>query len=242
MTETCLILGAGVPDGLGGAAAIRFARAGLHSIVTGKTLAKVEATAHAIQKLGYSADAMSVDVTSEADLDAAFAHAEKRGGQLAAVLFNAGNNMPISFEDLTPEQFETFWRVSCFGGFLAAKRALPVLARQQRGTLIFTGASASLRGKPGYGQFAAAKGALRNLAQALAREYGPKGVHVAHVIIDGAVNGDRIATRFKGYLDQLGEDGALDPAAVADAFWMIHAQHRSAWTHELDLRPFKENW
>lgn len=242
MAETCLILGAGVPEGVGGAAALKFAREGLHVIVTGRTLAKVQQTVDAIQKAGGSADALAADVTSEADLDAVFKHAADRGEPIAAVLYNAGNNMPLAFADLTPDQFESFWRVSCFGGFLTAKRALPILAGQERGTLIFTGASASLRGKPNFAHFASAKGALRNLAQALAREYGPKGVHVAHVIIDGAVNGDRIAKGFAGYLEKLGQDGALEPAAIADAFWIVHNQHRSAWTHELDVRPFKEAW
>jgi len=108
--------------------------------------------------------------------------------------------------------------------------------------MLFTGASASLRGKPNFAHFSAAKGALRNLVQALAREYGPKGVHVAHIIVDGVVNGDQVKSRFGDYLDKLGEDGALDPAAIAEAFWMIHSQPRSAWTQELDLRPFKEAW
>jgi NAD(P)-dependent dehydrogenase (short-subunit alcohol dehydrogenase family) len=119
---------------------------------------------------------------------------------------------------------------------------MPILSEQGFGSIIFTGASASLRGKPSFGHFASAKAALRNLAQALAKEYGPKGVHVAHIIIDGVVNGDRAQTNFGTYLDKLNEDGALDPAAIADAYWMVHSQNRSAWTHEVDLRPFSENW
>lgn len=127
------------------------------------------------------------------------------------------------------------------GGFHTAKRAMSLLARQGSGSMLFTRASASLRGKPN-AHFSAAKGALRNLAQALAREYGPRGVHVAHIVIDGVVDGERARSLFGDYLDNLGEDGSLDPGDIADTFLMVHNQHRSAWTHELDLRPFKETW
>lgn len=242
MTETVLILGAGTPDGVGGAIAFRFAQAGYHVLVTGRNLKKVELTRDAIVAGGGYADAMSCDVTLEGDLDAVFSALADKRGAIASVIYNAGNNAPIPFEALTPEQFEAYWRVCCFGGFLAAKRAMPLLAAQGRGSMLFTGASASLRGKPNFGHFSAGKGALRNLAQSLAREYGPKGVHVAHLIVDGVVNGDQVRTRFGDYLDRLGEDGALDPAAIAEAFLMVHEQPRSAWTHELDLRPYSEAW
>ena len=119
---------------------------------------------------------------------------------------------------------------------------MPLLREQGNGSMLFTGASASMRGKPYFGHFASAKAGLRNLAQALAREYGPQGVHVAHIIIDGVVNGDRVRTGFEGYIEKLGEDGALDPDAIAEAFWSVHKQPRSTWTHEIDLRPFRENW
>lgn len=240
MTENILLLGAGPPSGVGGAIALRFARAGYHLLVTGRTHAKLEATCAAIAAEGGSAEALICDVTSETDLDAAFAALTAREGSVASVIYNAGNNSPTSFEALTAEQFEAYWRVCCHGGFLAAKRAMPLLAGQGHGSMLFTGASASLRGRPNFAHFAAAKGALRNLVQALAREYGPKGVHVAHIIIDGVVDGDQVRSRFGAYLDQLGEDGALDPAAIADTFLMVHDQPRTAWTQELDLRPFKE--
>lgn len=240
MNESILLLGSGPPSGVGGAIALRFARAGYHMLVTGRTPEKIEATCAAIAAEGGSAEAMTCDVTSEADLDAAFAALVVTGQSVAAVIYNAGNNTPIAFDALTAEQFEAYWRVCCLGGFLTAKRAMPLLAGQGRGSMLFTGASASLRGRPNFAHFAAAKGALRNLVQALAREYGPQGLHVAHLVIDGAVDGEQGRTRFGDYLDRLGEDGALDPAAIAEAFWMVHQQPRSAWTHELDLRPFKE--
>lgn len=241
MSETVIILGAGASKGIGGALARRFAKEGHHVIVTGRTEEKMTALAGELTSAGASAEGMKVDVTSEADQDALFAHAATKG-PLAAVLFNAGSNDLISFEDLTPETMESFWRIGCFGAFLTAKRAIPILTTQGRGSLFFTGASGSLRGRPNFMHFAIMKGGLRMLAQSLAREYGPKGVHVGHFIIDGVVEGDMVRNRIGEYLDALGEDGSLSPDAVADAFWYLHQQPRSAWTHELELRPFKETW
>ncbi|MEM9724162.1 MAG: SDR family NAD(P)-dependent oxidoreductase [Pseudomonadota bacterium] len=241
MTQTVIVLGAGASDGVGGALARRFAAEGRHVIVGGRTEAKVAAIASEIAAAGGSAEGIRVDVTAPADQDAVFALAAQRGS-LDAVLYNAGSNAIIPFEDLTEAQFESFWRVGPLGAFHTAKRAMPILARQGSGSMLFTGASASLRGKPNFAHFAASKAGLRMLAQSLAREYGPKGVHVGHVIIDGIVDGDMVRSRFGEYLDALGEDGALAPAAIAEAFWMLHAQPRTAWTQELDLRPFKENW
>ena len=161
-------------------------------------------------------------------------------------IYSGSNNVtlsgPVPFEDLTPAMFEEFWRIGCYGAFLTAKKAMPILKQQGQGSILFTGASASLRGRPGFGHFAATKAALRNLVQALAREYGPQGIHVAHVVIDGIINGDIVRGRYGEYLESLGEDGSLAPDAIAQAFWVLHTQHRSAWTHELDLRPFNEKW
>lgn len=241
MIETVVILGAGAPDGVGGALAHRFAAGGYHVIASGRSPDKLASLAEAVQATGGSIETRQVDVTSAADQDALFVSAGK-AGPLAAVLFNAGNNAPIPFDALEAETFEAFWRVGCLGAFLTAKRALPLLTEQGRGSLFFTGASASLRGKPNFAHFSAMKAGLRMLAQSLAREYGPQGVHVAHFLIDGAVDGDNVRSRFAGYLDQLGEDGSLTPSGIAEAFWYVHQQPRATWTQELDLRPFKENW
>ena len=228
-------------EGVGGALAKRFAGEGHHVLVTGRTEEKMQTLASGLRDAGFSAEGLRVDVTSEADQDALFARAAELG-EIAAVLYNAGNNAIIPFEELQPETVEQFWRVGCFGAFLTAKRAVPVLAEQGKGSLFFTGASASMRGRPNFAHFASMKGGLRMLAQALAREYGPKGVHVAHFIIDGVIDGEIVRSRFGEYLDQLGEDGGLSPDAIADAYWHVHTQHRSAWTHEMDLRPYKETW
>ncbi len=240
--DTVVILGAGTPNGVGGALARRFGREGLHVVVSGRTLEKVNASAHEVIAAGGSAEGFQADVTSEQDQDSLFAHVASLGKPVAAVVFNAGSNVPVPFETITAGEFEAYWRIGCLGGFLTAKRAMPLLVEQGCGSLLFTGASASLRGRPNFGHFASSKAGLRNLVQALARQYGPQGVHVAHVIIDGVVNGDIVQGRFGEYLDSLGDDGSLDPDAIAEAFWALHAQHRSAWTHELDLRPYKEAW
>lgn len=241
MSETVIILGAGAPDGIGGALSRKFAAGGYHVIVTGRTLAKVQTIAAQVKDAGGSIEAMEVDVTLEADQDRLFEHAKARG-PIAAVLYNAGNNAIIPFEDITTEKMEHFLQVGFWGGFHTAKRAIPILKAQGRGSLFFTGASGSLRGKANFAHFATTKAALRNLAQSLAREFGPQGVHVAHFIIDGVIFGQRAKDGFQEYLDSLGEGGALSPDAIAESYWHVHNQHKSAWTHEMDLRPFKENW
>lgn len=241
MPESVIILGAGASDGVGGALARRFAAEGLHAIIAGRTKEKVQKIAQEIVNAGGSAEGVRADVTSEADQDALFALAAERG-PIGAVIYNAGNNAIIPFENLDAETLESFWRVGCFGAFLAAKRAIPLLRQQSKGSLLFTGASGSMRGKPNFAHFASMKAGLRMLAQSLARECGPQGVHVAHIVIDGVIDGEMVRSRFGEYLESLGEDGCLKPKAIAEAFWHVHTQHRSAWTHELDLRPFKENW
>ena len=241
MSETVIVIGAGASKGVGGAAARRFAKEGYHVIAAGRTLEKVDAVAAEIKAAGGSAEGFQADVTIAGDQDALFAHAATKG-PLAAVIYNAGNNAIIPFEELEPELVEKFWRVGCFGAFLTAKRAIPVLKAQGKGSLFFTGASGSMRGKPNFAHFASMKAGLRMLAQSLAREFGPHGVHVAHFVIDGVIDGDMVRSRFGEYLDQLGDDGGLSPDAIADAYWHVHSQHRSAWTHEMDLRPFKETW
>ena len=241
MPDTVIVLGAGASQGVGGALGRKFAQQGHHVIMTGRTAAKVEKLAEEISAAGGSSESFQVDVTSEADQDALFDHATSRG-PVAAVLYNAGNNAVIPFDQLTPDTVEQFWRVGCFGAFLTAKRAIPLLERQGRGSLFFTGASGSRRGKPNFAHFAMMKAGLRMLAQSLARTYGPSGVHVAHFIIDGVIDGDMVRGKYGDYLDNLGEDGGLSPDAIAEAYWHVHTQHRSAWTHEMDLRPFKETW
>lgn len=227
--------------GIGGALARRFASEGYHVIVTGRTLEKVQLVAEDIRKQGNSAEAMQVDVTSATDQDALFEHVKSRG-TVSAVLFNAGNNAIIPFSELTEETYEQFWRIGTLGAFLTSKRAIPILEKQGFGSLFFTGASGSLRGRPNFAHFASMKAGLRMLAQSLAREYGKKGIHVSHIIIDGIVDAEKTRLKFGEYMDSLGDDGILSPDAVADSYLHLHNQPRSAWTHELELRPFSEKW
>ncbi|NQX93642.1 MAG: SDR family NAD(P)-dependent oxidoreductase [Erythrobacter sp.] len=241
MTKSVVILGVGVSNGVGGALARRFASEGFHAIVSGRTPEKIEAVVEEVKAGGGLAEAVRADVTSADDQDALFEVVASRG-EVAAVLYNAGNNAIIPFEQLDAQTYEAFWRVGNFGAFLTAKRAIPILRAQGEGSLFFTGASGSCRGRANFAHFASMKAGLRMLAQSLSREFGPAGVHVAHFIIDGVINGDMVRGKYGEYLDTLGEDGSLSPDAIAEAFWHVHTQHRSAWTHEMDLRPYKETW
>jgi NAD(P)-dependent dehydrogenase (short-subunit alcohol dehydrogenase family) len=187
---------------------------------------------------GGTVETVVADVTQEKEVLGVFERV--RGDNIALVVFNAGNNARIALSDLTAAEIEDFWRVGCFAGFLVGKAAADVMTRQGSGTIIFTGASASLRGRPGFAHFAAAKAGLRMLSQSMAREFGPAGIHVAHVAIDGGINGERLRSRYPDRSAQSGDDGLLNIDALAEAYWQLHRQHRSAWTQELDLRPFKE--
>jgi NAD(P)-dependent dehydrogenase (short-subunit alcohol dehydrogenase family) len=235
-----VVVGVGAEAGLGARLCERFAREGLHVLVAGRTAARLEAVVARIRAAGGAATALPTDTTREADVLRLFAAADAQGGgRLELVAYNAGNNAMKDFLEMDAAFFEDTWRVACFGGFLVGREAARRMVAQRRGTLLFTGASASLRGRPPFGAFAAAKAGLRSVAQTLARAHGPQGVHVAHVVIDGGIAGERLA-RFTELVRAKGEDGLLDLDAIADTYWMLHRQHPSAWTHELDLRPFKE--
>ncbi len=241
IVQQAIVVGVGAEQGLGAALARRFAREGHHVIVAGRSKDKLRKVASTIEDEGGSAEAIVADVTIEADVIALFDHSAKsEQGALDLVVFNAGNNVRHDIRTLSASLFEGAWRTSALGGFLVGREAVKRLERQARGTLIFTGATASLRGKPPFTAFAAAKAALRSVAQSLAREFGPLGVHVAHVIIDGGINGEKLSQAAPQRKAERGEDGLLEIDAIADVYWRLHQQHRSAWTHELDLRPFKE--
>ncbi|MGQ0622128.1 MAG: SDR family NAD(P)-dependent oxidoreductase [Panacagrimonas sp.] len=242
---TAVVIGVGSERGVGGAVCRRFAREGCHVLVAGRTAAKIDALAAAIRDAGGSAEAVLTDATSEADVIALFDRAMNPGegfDPADAIVFNAGNNQIIDFQALTAAQFEDFWRVGCFAGFLVGREAARRLLPLGRGTVIFTGASGSLRGKPGFAHFAAAKAGLRMISQSMARDYGPKGIHVAHVLIDGGIDGDRLRKAIPAMVERLGSEGLLGVDAIAENYWHLHRQPRSAWTQELDLRPFKENF
>lgn len=242
---TAVVIGVGAEEGIGAAVCRRFANGGHHVLVAGRTAAKIERVAQTIKEHGGSSEAVVTDTTLEADVIRLFDRAMSPGEGRApadAVVFNAGNNQTIDFRELSADQFEDFWRVGCFAGFLVGREAARRLAPLERGTVIFTGASGSLRGKPDFAHFAAAKAGLRMISQSMAREFGPQGIHVAHVLIDGCVYGARLKAFIPQLVEKLGEQGMLNVDAIAENYWHLHQQPRSAWTQELDLRPYKEQF
>ncbi|MDG1986680.1 MAG: SDR family NAD(P)-dependent oxidoreductase [Halieaceae bacterium] len=240
MTDIAVVVGVGAINGLGAAIAKRFAREKYTVIVAGRTSEKVDPVAENIAAAGGKCISKRTDASSEKDISELFELASSKG-KVKATIFNVGNNQIIDFSDLTAEILETFWRSNVLSGFLTAKAALPLLEKQG-GSLLFTGASASIRGKPKFAHFGSAKAGLRNLAQSLAKEFGPRGVHIGHIIVDGVINGELAKTRFRDYLESLGESGSLEPDAIADSYWFLHTQPQNAWTFELDVRPYKEPW
>ena len=235
------VVGVGASAGLGAAIARRFAAGGLTVVVTGRTKAQLDTVVAEIEAAGGRGIAAPGNVTQETNLIAIRDRIEAQG-PLEAAIFNAGNNRWKPTLEVETEFFEEIWRVGCLGGFIFGREAAKPMVARGRGSLLFTGASASLRGKPQFTAFAAAKAALRSTAQSMAREFGPRGVHVAHVVVDGAIDGDRINTRLPELAKQKGPDGLLKIDAIADSFWFLHSQQRSAWTQELDLRPFSESF
>lgn len=240
-TRLVWIAGVGASAGLGAALARRFAHEGLTVAVTGRSRERLETLVDEIRGAGGDAIALAGDVTSESDL-AAIARQLAETGALEAAIFNAAGATRAPALDLTAEQFEAAWRVTTLGGFLFAQAALPLLLARERGSLLFTGATASLRGRPPFAAFASAKAGLRSLAQSLAREFGPKNIHVAHVVVDGGIDGERLRNSAPQRVAERGPDGLLNPADIADAYWHLHQQGRSAWSQEIDLRPFNESF
>jgi NAD(P)-dependent dehydrogenase (short-subunit alcohol dehydrogenase family) len=233
------VVGVGASAGLGAALGRRFAKAGLTVALTGRNSDRINSVTAEITKAGGRAHALPGDVSSAEDIKRLTAEVQALG-TLGVAIFNAGNAVRGTPLEITPEQFESTWRGSTYAGFLFARATLPLLLEAGTGTLLFTGATASIRGRGPFTAFAAAKAGLRSLAQSAAREYGPRGVHVAHVIIDGGIDGERLKTNAPHRAAEAGIDGLLNPDAIAETYWQLHQQHRSAWTHELDLRPYKE--
>lgn len=235
------VVGVGASAGLGAALGRRFAKAGLTVALTGRNAERVRSVAAEIAAAGGRAHALPGDASSVDDIKRLTAEVRALGPVHVAI-FNAGNWVYGTALDITPEQFEATWRISTYAGLLFAQATLPLLLSAGTGTLLFTGATASLRGRGPFVAIAAAKAGLRSVAQSVAREYGPRGVHVAHVVIDGGIDGERLRTGSPQRAAEAGIDGLLNPDAIAETYWQLHQQHRSAWTHEVDLRPYKESF
>lgn len=237
-----VVIGVGAERGLGAALVKRLAREGKHVFIAGRTPARLEALASALRADGLAATAVVADTTDEAAVQALFARVEQAPGTLDLAIFNAGNNTPGRIVDMDAVYFESSWRIGCFGGFLFGREAVRCMLPRHAGTLLFTGASASLRGRANFGAFNAAKGALRNLAQAMAKEYAADGIHVGHVIVDGGIAGERVIERTRARGAEVQMEALIDLDGLADAFWFLHNQQRQSWTFELDVRTHRERW
>ena len=235
-----MVIGAG--DATGGAIARRFARGGYTVCVTRRNLDKLQPLVDEIRAVGGEAHGFACDARHEDEVDALFDDIEARIGAIEVFVFNIGANVASSILEETARKYFKIWEMACFSGFLNAREVARRMVTRGRGTIIFTGATASLRGGNGYAAFAGAKHALRALAQSMARELGPRGIHVAHVVIDGAIDTEFIRENFPERYALKDRDGILNPEHIAENYWMLHCQPRDAWTHELDLRPWMEKF
>ena len=235
--SSAVILGVGPLDGLGAQLCLRFASFGLHVVVAGRTQAKLDAVVERIKAADGQATAVVADATSESEVRALFADAPK---PVDVAIYNAGNNTPGRIRDMGAEYFEDSWRVCCFGGFLFGREAANTMP--SGGSILFTGASASLRGRANFGAFNSSKGALRNFAQALAKEVGPEGIHVGHVVVDGPIAGEKIKTGLPEYAEKLGEAGMISIDGIVDGFEFLYRQPATAWSFEIDVRTSVERW
>lgn len=235
-----VVIGAG--DATGGAIARRFARGGYTVCATRRSLDKLQPLLEQIRAEGGQAHGFASDARREEQVLALFEEIESRIGAIEVFVFNIGANVRTSILEETAQRYYKIWEMACFGGFLNAREAARRMVARERGTILFTGATASLRGSANFAAFAGAKHALRALAQSMARELGPRGIHVAHVVVDGAIDTAFIRENFPQRYAQKEKDGILDPEHIAETYWMLHRQPRDAWTHELDLRPWMENF
>lgn len=238
--KVALVVGAG--DATGGAVARRFAREGFAVCVTRRNADKLEPLVRCIEAEGGVAHAFGVDARKEDATVELIDRIERDVGLIEVAVHNVGGNVRFNIRETTSRVYFKVWEMGCFSGFLLGREAARVMVPRGRGTILFTGATASLRGRAGYAAFAGAKHALRALAQSMARELGPLGVHVAHVVIDGAIDTAFVRDMFPERYALKDRGGLLDPEHIAENYWLLHCQPRDAWTHELDLRPWIESW
>lgn len=238
--KAVLVVGAG--DASGGAIARRFAREGYVVCVTRRSLGKLAPLVAAIERDGGVAHAFGVDARDEQQTVELFARIEREIAPIEVAVFNVGGYARHPIAETAAREYREIWESACFAGFLSGREAARAMLPRGRGSIFFTGASASLRGREGFAAFAGAKHGLRALAQSMARELGPKGIHVAHLVIDAAIDTPWIREHFPERHALKDRDGILNPEHIADAYWALHCQPRDAWTHEMDLRPWIEPW
>lgn len=242
--HTAIIIGVGPQEGLGARLCERFASLGLHVWVAGRTQDSLDSVVDIIKTNGGHATAVVADATDEKQIEALFDQAKaEASGRLDVAIYNAGNNTPGRIIDMEAAYFEQSWRVGAFGGFLFGREAVRhMTANNQGGTLLYTGASASLRGRANFGAFNSSKAALRILAMAMAKEYAEHHIHVGHVVIDGPIGGEKIMKGFPEYAEKLGEEGLINLEGIVDAFQYLYKQPRTAWSFEVDVRTSQERW
>lgn len=238
--KVLLVIGAG--DATGGAIARRFAREGYIACVTRRSADKLQPLVDAIRADGGEAHGFASDARKEEEVIDLVETIERDIGPIDAFVFNIGANVPCSILEETARKYFKIWEMACFSGFLTGREVAKRMVKRNHGSLLFTGATAGLRGAAGFAAFAGAKHGIRALAQSMARELGPLGLHVAHVVVDGAIDTDFIRDNFPEKYALKENDGILCPEHIADNYWYLHSQPRDAWTFELDLRPWIERW
>lgn len=238
--KVVLVIGAG--DATGGAIAKRFAREGYVACVTRRSADKLQPLVDEIRAAGGEAHGFASDARKEEEVAALVEGIERDIGPIEAFVFNIGANVPCSILEETARKYFKIWEMACFSAFLTAQAVARRMVTRERGTILFTGATAGLRGAAHFAAFAGAKHGVRALAQSMARELGPRNIHVAHVVVDGAIDTAFIRDSFPDLYARKEQDGILNPEHIADNYWFLHAQPRDAWTFELDLRPWMEKW
>ncbi len=238
--KAVLVVGAG--DATGGAIARRFAREGYIACVTRRTADKLAPLVAQIEAEGGQAVPFGSDARKEDEVIKLIEHIEGRIAPIEVAVFNVGGNVRFGITETTTRVYTKVWEMAALAGFLMGREVAKVMLPRKSGSIFFTGATASLRGREGFAAFAGAKHALRALAQSMARELGPQGIHVAHLVIDGAIDTAFIRETFPERYKLKEQEGIVNPDAIADAYWQLHTQQKSAWTHEMDLRPWLEAW
>ena len=239
-SPVCLIVGAG--SGLGAGLARTFAKAGFTICLVRRHPDTAKPLIEELRARGVTAHAFAADARDPNALSQVFDDVEASVGEIEVTIFNVGGNVRTGVLETSPQTYLDVWQTSAFAGFMTGQNAARVMQPRQRGTILFTGATASLRGGVGFSAFAAAKAALRAFAQSLAREFGPQGIHVAHVVVDGGIDSPRIREQQPERVAAAGSDGLLEPDHLAHNYLLLHQQPRDAWTFELDIRPWAERW
>ena len=238
--KVALVIGAG--DATGGAIAKRFAQGGYITCMTRRNAEKLQPLIEEIELAGGVAYGFASDARKEEQVMQLVEEIESNIGEIDVLVFNIGANVPCSILEETARKYFKIWEMACFSAFLVGREVAKRMVTRQHGTIIFTGATAGMRGAAYFSAFAGAKHALRALAQSMARELGPQNIHVAHVVVDGAIDTDFIKTSFPEMYAKKDQDGILNPEHIAENYWYLSQQPRDAWTHELDLRPWIEKW